>query len=128
MREPGERSGIMLYRDVFDPIIDCCTPDEIGTLIIALFMYERGEELPSTLFKDRMLQLAFNTIKASSDRDNEAYLRKCCTNAVVALYKKWKSERKAAGQSDDKEIFLGEMVDEIAKTRRRYNYQGELSF
>lgn len=128
MKEPMTRPGITLYTDVLEPIIDTCSPEEIGTLLIALFKYERGEVDPAIAFNDKVLQLAFNSLKASSARDEEAYRKKRCTNAVIALYRKWKTLRKASGQSADMDTFEGECLDEISEIRTRCNYYGELNF
>ena len=127
MKKPMSRPGITLYSDILAPILECCEPAEIGTLIIALFQYEQGEDVPPTIFKDKMLRLAFQTLTASSARDEEAYRKKCCTNSVVALYRKWKAGRKEDNLSVDKDLFQGECLDDINEIRAKYNYFGDIN-
>lgn len=127
-----ERAGIMLYKDTMQPILTSCTMQEIGILISALFASEYDPDTPFPV-EDRMLQFAFETLKASNERDRAAYIKKCCTNAVVALFKQWKSERKAAGcsslpEDEKKDIFFGEMVNEINGIRERYEYYDDINF
>lgn len=66
------RKSFLLYTDIIDSTA-MLTDEEFGILLRAVFKYERGEELPNL---SPIIEMAFNFIKGTLDRNNDAYNQK----------------------------------------------------
>ncbi|MBE7004184.1 MAG: hypothetical protein E7425_07865 [Ruminococcaceae bacterium] len=65
------RPGILLYFDTVEPLLEQLNDEELGRLFRASFDYAKSSIEPS--FDDRILKMAWGSIKTCLDRDEARY-------------------------------------------------------
>ena len=76
-RQPNKKS-FQLFYDNIEPVIENFSDEEIGKIIRAVATYEMYGEI--TEFEDRALQISYNQIKGSLDRNMEKFQEMCERN------------------------------------------------
>ena len=76
-RQPNKKS-FQLFYDNIEPVIENFSDEEIGKIIRAVATYEMYGEI--TEFEDRALQISYNQIKGSLDRNMGKFLERCEQN------------------------------------------------
>ena len=76
-RQPNKKSFHLFY-DNIEPVIENFTDEEIGKLFRAVSIYEMYGEI--TEFEDRALQISYNQIIGSLDRNMGKYQETCERN------------------------------------------------
>jgi len=68
-----KKGSFILYADAYESIRSL-TLAQKGQLLDAMFIYQRGEEMPEV---DPVVEMAFSFIKRSFDRDADKYAKRC---------------------------------------------------
>ena len=76
-RQPNKKS-FQLFYDNIEPVIENFSVEEIGKIFRAVATYEIYGEI--TEFEDRALQISYNQIKGSLDRNMEKFQEMCERN------------------------------------------------
>ena len=118
-RAKDKRPGIMVYFDCM-PIVKALNDDEAGKMFKAMLDYGRDRIEPD--FADnRLLLMAWGTIKQKVDDDGFRYEEKCRDKAHAREYGVYKQKQKAAGkdylsweeyQEENKGRWFSEFMDD----------------
>ena len=76
--ETENKKSFVLYHDMLEQL-EFLDNEQIGELMLAIFRYERYGVEPSD-FSD-VLKIFFSFVKATLDRDREAYEQRCRKNS-----------------------------------------------
>ena len=99
-RRKDDKRTIVLFGEIEDQLQDF-TDDEAGQIFKALLAYaNRGEEMDTN---DRAIRCLYRTIKASIDRADEMYEKKCETNRRIAEERE-RRRKEARGVQDGTDV------------------------
>lgn len=107
------QKSFVLYTEIFDTTQDI-SDEDFGKLMRAVFLYEKGENLPDM---DPMIKMAFNFIKKDLDRNAEKYeqKRKACSEAGKKSAESRKCQKVAGIAGDDEATPMDESMNESTK-------------
>ena len=86
-----KKKAFQLYNDDVESLINNFSPEEIGTIFIAISKYAiYGEEAET--FSDRACDIAYKNLVSALKRNNEKYLLSC-QKKKKAVEERWKNEK-----------------------------------
>jgi len=121
-REIMDKESFILFLE-HEEIFSSLTDKQAGQLIKAIFEYERTKEIPQL---DRILKVAFVTIKKILDKNREKYIERCEKNKENGKKGGRPKKEKKTEQNPNKPNGFSENRTKAKKADNEYEYDNDI--